>query len=103
VAHRLVLVFAVAAFLALPAACAPLKPGAVRAFGFVWLVSRADIRAAIAADQRAWHQSSKEIDHVEVVGGDEIRVFHVAGYEGYDEVRRVRGTWCFMGEIGVTA
>jgi hypothetical protein len=71
----------------------------------VWLVSREDLRAAIAADQAQPHTGvyPKHIVYVDVVSRDEIHIYHYAEYEGHDTVRRIKGKWRFAGGVIVTS
>jgi len=80
-------------------------PGNVQAVGFVWLVSRDDLRAAIAADQAEPHTGMypKRIIYVEVVSRDQVDIYHLREYPGHDTVRRIKGKWRYAGGVIVTS
>ena len=66
----------------------------VDAYGLVWLVSRNDIHAAVAAS-REGRIGAPPVHHVQVVSRDEIRVYATpAGIESiYDVVQKTGGKW----------
>src|SRR5437763_6265310 len=73
--------------------------GGVAAFGPVWLVSRDDIQAAIAADQRSGHDLPQDgIYSVEIVGHNTIHVHHDSNPGRYCEARRTNRIWVYVGE-----
>ena len=71
--------------------------GRVQTFGFVWLVSGDDIRAAIAAVQAAPpDERDTRVDHIEVIGHNTIYVYHTT-YDRWSTARRVGGKWVYDG------
>jgi len=78
--------------------CVSLGPGEPRAYGFVWTVSQADMRAAIAASRS--RSPSERITHLDVQGHDTIYVYIVGSMPPiptYNEIRRISGKWRYVG------
>jgi hypothetical protein len=75
------------------ASCAPLPPGQTREYGFVWLVSHDDIRAAIAEDEPLSNVQGNRIAFIQVMSRNEMHIYHHFGVSMYDEFKRVGGKW----------
>jgi hypothetical protein len=81
--------------LACLASCATVHVDGHDVFGRVHDVSDADIRAALAAEQRESSWVDKTIYHIEVVSRDEMRLFHQPSRanRSHDVLKRVKGQW----------
>ena len=80
-------------------ACVSIAAGSdpPRAFGFVWLVSKVDLHAAIGA---SWFKTHPQlISSVDVVGRNTIYIYGISvlPYRTYDDVRRINGEWRSVG------
>jgi hypothetical protein len=64
-------------------------------FGRVEDVSQADIRAALAAEQRESMWADKTIYHIKVISRDEMLLFHLPDRRNpsCDVLKRVHGKW----------
>lgn len=72
-----------------------------RAFGFVWLVSKADLRSAIKA---SWYNTHRQlISSIDVVSRDTIYIHGISllPYCTYDDIRRINGEWQSVGVRGI--
>ena len=79
--------------------CVTVQPYDVPAVGFVWLVSREDLRSAIAADQAMPILRPGKVDYVRVLDSKSIDIYFVNGGEDHDFVRKVQGKWRYVGGV----
>ena len=89
------LVLSFALIVVILTSCATITVDGHRAFGRVHEVSEADIRAALAAEQRESTWADKTIYDIQVVSSAEMHLFHQPSSENpsHDVLRRVAGKW----------
>jgi predicted small secreted protein len=104
------ILIALAAVASTLASCASMRIGDIRVYGWALnRVTRADIEAAIRADEAEQKRNSPHndpISEVDVVSRDEIHIYHGPRVEGvwfHCIIKRVNGKWRYTGEAIYTS